>query len=64
MAIKMSPTTVTSTLPMQYGAVMNSPDWYKKKKRKRELEMAVHESGKGRGELDWYKDREKIINPR
>lgn len=59
--IKMSPTVVKSTMPMQYGDVMNSPSHKKKLKRIRQLEMAVAESGKGRDELNWYKKNEKIL---
>ena len=53
-----------STLPMQYGEVMGSPAHKKKLKRRGQLERIHQESGKGSGALDWYKQNEKIINPR
>lgn len=62
--ITISNAVVTSTLPMQYGEVIGSVAYKKKLKRKKQLEMVVAESGKGRDELDWYKKNSKIINPR
>lgn len=53
--IKISPAKITSTLPMQYGAVVGSPAHKKKLKRKRELEMINAESGKGYDELKMFK---------
>lgn len=53
--LKILSTVVTSTLPMEYGEVIGSPAWKKKKKRKRELELIHAESGKGWDELKWYK---------